>query len=75
MENQLLTWRKSSSNDEWVELAGKAGTSPGYLNLIAYGYRNASPRLAMAIEAASKSFSDKPVIAKERLVFRKKADA
>ncbi|EHQ5579802.1 MULTISPECIES: hypothetical protein [Enterobacter] len=70
MENQLLTWRKSSSNDEWIDLASKAGTSPGYLNLIAYGYRNASPRLALAIETASKSFPEKPIIAKEQLVFR-----
>lgn len=69
MENQLLTWRKSSSNDEWAELANKAGTSPGYLNLIAYGYRNASPRMAQAIEEASKSFAGKSVITKERLVF------
>lgn len=70
MKNQLLTWRKSSSNDEWIDLACKAGTSPGYLNLIAYGYRNASPRLALAIETASKSFPEKPIIAKEQLVFR-----
>ncbi|HAT3951877.1 TPA: transcriptional regulator [Kluyvera ascorbata] len=70
MANQLLSWRKSSTANEWTDLAYKAGTSVGYLNLIAYGYRNASPRLALAIEAASKSFADKPVITKEQLVFK-----
>ncbi len=70
MNNQLLAWRKSSTKEQWVDLAKKSGTSSGYLNLIAYGYRNASPRLALAIESASKSFVDKPVIAKEQLVFK-----
>jgi hypothetical protein len=36
-------------------LAVKSGTSTGYLNLIAYGYRNASPKLATSIEAASRT--------------------
>ena len=71
MGNQLLTWRKSSTPEEWADLACRAGTSPGYLNLIAYGYRNASPRLALAIEAASKLFSDKHLIRKEDLVFNR----
>lgn len=70
MNNQLLIWRKSSTKEQWEELAQKSGTSSGYLNLIAYGHRNASPRLASAIEAASKSFADKPVITKEQLVFK-----
>lgn len=56
MSNQLLQWRKSSTSDEWKELAFKSGTTPGYLNLVAYGYRNASPRLAQSIELASKCF-------------------
>lgn len=70
MSNQLLAWRKASTKDEWVDLAEKSGTSSGYLNLIAYGHRNASPRLAEAIETASKSFVNKPFISKEQLVFR-----
>lgn len=70
MSNQLLVWRKASTKEQWADLAKKSGTSSGYLNLIAYGYRNASPRLAIAIEVASKSFPDKPIIAKEQLVFR-----
>ncbi|EAM8581035.1 MULTISPECIES: transcriptional regulator [Enterobacteriaceae] len=70
MNNQLLIWRKSSTKEQWAELAQKSGTSSGYLNLIAYGHRNASPRLALAIETASKSFADKPVITKEQLVFK-----
>lgn len=75
MSNQLLSWRKSSSSSEWSDLASKVGTSVGYLNLIAYGYRNASPRLALAIEIASKSFVGKPVITKEQLVFKNEAEA
>ena len=47
MNNQLLAWRKSSTKEQWADLAKKSGTSSGYLNLIAYGYRNASPRLAL----------------------------
>lgn len=70
MNNQLLAWRKSSTKEQWEDLAKKSGTSEGYLNLIAYGHRNASPRLALAIESASKSFMDKPVIRKEQLVFK-----
>ncbi|HHU1434723.1 TPA: transcriptional regulator [Escherichia coli] len=61
MNNQLLAWRKCSTKEQWADLAKKSGTSPGYLNLIAYGHRNASPRLALAIESASKSFVNKPV--------------
>lgn len=70
MSNELLIWRRSSTPSEWSELASKAGTSTGYLNLIAYGHRNASPKLALAIENASKFFSEKPEISKERLVFK-----
>lgn len=69
MDNQLLTWRKSATTKEWEELARKAGTSIGYLNLIAYGYRNASPKLAVAIESASKTFTNRNVLTKESLVF------
>ncbi|WFW58743.1 transcriptional regulator [Citrobacter freundii] len=75
MNNQLLDWRKSSTKEQWADLAKKSGTSSGYLNLIAYGYRNASPRLASAIEHASKSFIDKPVITKEQLVFKGETEA
>lgn len=70
MTNQLLNWRKTSTSEEWLELAKKAGTTIGYLNLVAYGYRNASPRLASSIEMASQSFDGKMMIKKENLVFR-----
>lgn len=69
MNNQLLSWRRASTSAEWLELAKKAGTTVGYLNLIAYGYRNASPRLATAIERASETFLQKSTIKKENLVF------
>ena len=36
MNNQLLAWRKCSTKEQWADLAKKSGTSPGYLNLIAY---------------------------------------
>ncbi|GKO10228.1 TPA: transcriptional regulator [Klebsiella pneumoniae] len=75
MSNQLLQWRKSSTSDEWKELAFKSGTTPGYLNLVAYGYRNASPRLAQSIELASKCFPSKQVISKESLVFAQHSSA
>lgn len=69
MSNQLLNWRRASTSDEWLELAKQSGTTVGYLNLIAYGYRNASPRLAISIERASQSFANKELITKENLVF------
>ncbi|MEI2630068.1 transcriptional regulator [Erwinia aphidicola] len=69
MNNQLLNWRRTSTSSEWLELAKKSGTTVGYLNLVAYGYRNASPRLAMAIEKASETFLKKSPIKKEKLVF------
>lgn len=69
MTHPLLKWRKSATPQEWQRLAEKAGTTPGYLNLIAYGYRNASPRLAQAIEQATETFIDKARVSKESLVF------
>ena len=62
MNNQLLAWRKCSTKEQWADLANKSGTSPGYLNVIADGHRNASPRLAVAIESASTSFENSTVI-------------
>lgn len=69
MENVLLSWRRSATKDEWIQLAKLSGTTIGYLNLVAYGYRKASPKLAFLIEAASQNFTDKNVISKESLVF------
>lgn len=68
MENELLSWRRASTKEEWHALAVKSGTSIGYLNLIAYGYRNASPKLATSIEAASRTFVGK-TLKREMLVF------
>ncbi|NIG74693.1 helix-turn-helix domain-containing protein [Klebsiella sp. Ap-873] len=73
MTNELLNWRRTSTKEEWLELARRAGTSAGYLNLVAYGYRNASPRLALSIEAASQWFVGKELISKEGLVFNRMA--
>ena len=50
MSNDLLRWRKDADKDEWAELAQLVGTSVGYMNLIAYGVRRASPERADAIE-------------------------
>lgn len=72
MVNPLLKWRKSATPQEWLQLARKAGTTPGYLNLVAYGYRNASPRLAHAIELATLTFAGKACVSKESLVFGRK---
>ncbi|WP_446030603.1 transcriptional regulator [Lelliottia amnigena] len=69
MENELLSWRRASTKEEWQALAVKSGTSTGYLNLIAYGYRNASPKLATSIEAASRTFVGKKTLKREMLVF------
>ncbi|MEG0280602.1 MAG: transcriptional regulator [Morganella sp. (in: enterobacteria)] len=68
MSNDLLRWRKESSQEDWNRLAQLAGTSVGYLNQIAYGNRRASPKKAELIEIATKQFSIKPV-SKEMLVF------
>ena len=68
MYNQLHKWRLSSTADEWNKLAELSGTSTGYLNQIAYGNRNPSPKLAEAIEKASKTFN-KPTLDKKSLVF------
>lgn len=69
MKNELLVWRQSSSKTEWELLAELAGTTPGYLNLIAYGYRRASPKMAISIECASSKIPARPMISKEALVF------
>ncbi|QXX82918.1 transcriptional regulator [Providencia sp. R33] len=68
MSNELLRWRKEASQDDWKLLAQLAGTSVGYLNLIAYGNRRASPRKAEDIEEATKHFKYETV-KKEALVF------
>ncbi|MFS1564109.1 MAG: transcriptional regulator [Candidatus Arsenophonus phytopathogenicus] len=68
MTNDLLRWRKESTQDDWVRLAQLAGTSVGYLNLVAYGYRRASPKKAKQMELATKHFNYLPV-KKELLVF------
>lgn len=69
MYNQLHNWRLSSTPDEWKRLAELSGTSPGYLNQIAYGNRTPSAKMAAAIEKASIVFPNKPSLSKESLVF------
>ncbi|KAB8312961.1 transcriptional regulator [Erwinia endophytica] len=69
MLNDLLRWRKEASADEWSRLAALADTTPGYLNLIAYGVRRPSPGKAKKIETASKEFPAIQPVTKESLVF------
>ena len=69
MENDLLRWRKESTPEDWERLAALANTSPGYLNLIAYGFRRASPSKAYEIEAATTKFNKYAPVTKESLVF------
>lgn len=69
MYNQLHRWRLSSTPTEWKLLAHLSGTSPGYLNLIAYGHRLPSAKMAEAIEKASGEFLNKPTLDKKSLVF------
>ncbi len=72
MSTELLRWRKDSkkvNSDLWNQLAQLVGTSPGYLNLIAYGKRNPSPRRAKKIEEATKMISEVKPVTKESLLF------
>ncbi|UTJ46621.1 helix-turn-helix domain-containing protein [Atlantibacter subterranea] len=70
--NELLRWRKDSRKIDphlWEQLAALVGTSPGYLNLIAYDKRNPSVDRAKAIEAATKQFTKVKPVTKESLLF------
>ena len=69
MINDLLRWRKEASKEEWASLAEKANTTVGYLDLLAYGFRRASPTKALQIENASYEFKLREPIKKENLVF------
>ncbi|PHM50155.1 transcriptional regulator [Xenorhabdus sp. KK7.4] len=69
MSNDLLRWRKESSQKDWERLAQLAGTSAGYLNQIAYGNRRASPAIAERIETATRQFLKVTPVKKELLVF------
>ncbi|WP_340618253.1 transcriptional regulator [Xenorhabdus entomophaga] len=69
MSNDLLRWRKESSQKDWERLAQLAGTSAGYLNQIAYGNRRASPAIAERIETATGQFTGVDPVKKELLVF------
>lgn len=73
MKSELLIWRQSSSKSDWELLAALSGTTTGYLNLIAYGYRKASPKMATSIECASRKIPARPTITKESLVFPRPA--
>lgn len=69
MDNDLLRWRREASMSDWVYLAEFAKTSPGYLNLIAYGFRRASPDMAGRIEQGTRMFEAIRPVLKEGLVF------
>jgi len=69
MSNDLLRWRKEANKEEWFALAQHVGTSVGYMNLIAYGVRRASPDRAEAIEKGTKLIGKHSPVTKESLVF------
>ncbi|GKX39540.1 MULTISPECIES: transcriptional regulator [Pectobacterium] len=69
MSNDLFRWRKQASADEWKRLASMAGTTVGYLNQIAYGFRRPSARKAEIIEVATRNFGAYQPVTKENLVF------
>jgi DNA-binding transcriptional regulator YdaS (Cro superfamily) len=50
---KLLTHLKSLSDDGLSAFADMAGTSVGYLNQVAYGYKQIGPAFALRIEIAS----------------------
>lgn len=45
----LLAWLKTASDDQ----VAKTGTTRGYLRLIAYGHKTASPEIAAGVERAT----------------------
>lgn len=67
--NELMRWKKQAGPHKWEVLASLAGTSTGYLNQLAYGFRRASAEKAMRISQATKNWSDPEPVAKEALVF------
>ena len=69
MSTNLLNWREQASRDDWRRLALLAGTTVGYLDQLAYGFRNPSAKKAEAIENACLEFSHIEPISKESLVF------
>lgn len=69
MSNDLHRWRKAANKEEWAALARLVGTSVGYMNLIAYGVRRASPKRAEAIEKGTKLIGGYTPVTKESLVF------
>ncbi|MBD2786435.1 transcriptional regulator [Xenorhabdus sp. DI] len=69
MKNDLHRWKKEASKDNWNDLAQIVGTSAGYLNLIAGGFRRASPNMASRIEDGTKRFNKLTPVKKENLIF------
>ncbi|MDC9612335.1 transcriptional regulator [Xenorhabdus khoisanae] len=69
MKNDLHRWKKEASKEDWSNLAQIVGTSAGYLNLIAGGFRRASPNMASRIEEGTKQFGKLTPVKKENLIF------
>ncbi|MBI6547819.1 transcriptional regulator [Xenorhabdus lircayensis] len=69
MKNDLHRWKREASKDDWSDLAQIVGTSVGYLNLIAGGFRRASPNMASRIEDGTKKFNGLIPVKKENLIF------
>ncbi|CBJ83092.1 Cro protein [Xenorhabdus bovienii str. Jollieti] len=69
MKNDLHRWKKEADKDDWNNLAQVVGTSVGYLNLIAGGFRRASPSMASRIEDGTKKFNRLSPVKKENLIF------
>lgn len=50
----LYALKKTLTPKQYAALAGKAETSPGYLDQIAWGHRKPSPKLARKLTAANR---------------------
>lgn len=74
MATDLLRWRKEAnkiSPSLWVKVADAAGTTPAYLDQLAYGFSQSSPKLAAKIADATRNIKLIPPVSKESIVFGK----
>lgn len=63
MPTKLAEWMRLASKEEKEELARRAGTSVGYLRLLAYGHReNPKVRLALGIQKATGDMNGRGVL-------------
>jgi hypothetical protein len=63
MPTKLAEWMRLASKEEKEELALRAGTSVGYLRLLAYGHReNPKVRLALAISRGTRAMQGHTIL-------------